>query len=75
MTKRTGIEVRFFTVAQMLRVSYGFWPVSITMTPSCVRMMPAFELEAPSGVDVDAVGELLDLRTEILSARGADEHA
>ena len=33
----------------------------------------AVGLEAPSGVDVDAVGELLDLRTEILRARRADE--
>src|SRR6202045_2843375 len=34
---------------------------------------PAVRLEAPSGVNVDAIGELLDLRTEILSARGTDE--
>ena len=40
---------------------------------SSVAMMPLFELEAPSGVDVDTIGKLLDLRTEILRARGADE--
>src|SRR6516164_4887780 len=34
---------------------------------------PGVRLETSSGVDVDAVGELLDLRTEILSACSADE--
>ncbi len=33
----------------------------------------AVRLEAPSGMDVDAIGEFLDLRTKVLSARGADE--
>jgi len=42
-TRRTGIEVRLRTVAQMLRDSYGFCPVSITMTPSWVRMIPLFD--------------------------------
>ena len=34
---------------------------------------PAVRLEAPSGVNVDAIGELLDLRPEILRARGTEE--
>jgi len=40
---RLGIEVRLRTVAQILRDSYGFCPVSITTTPSSVRMMPLFD--------------------------------
>jgi hypothetical protein len=41
--ERTGIEVRLRTVAQRLRDSYGFCPVSITTTPSWVRMIPLFD--------------------------------
>jgi hypothetical protein len=42
MTRRTGIEVRLGAVAQRLRGSHGFCPVSIT-TPFWVRIIPLFD--------------------------------
>ena len=43
MTRRTGFVVSFFTVSMMARDATGFCPVSITTTPSSVRMMPLLE--------------------------------
>src|SRR4051812_13005267 len=43
MTRRTGSVVSFFTVSMMSRDSTGFCPVSTTMTPSSVMMMPLLE--------------------------------
>jgi hypothetical protein len=43
--KRTGIGVTFLTASMTARESVGSCPLSISTTPSCVRMMPVLDLK------------------------------